>query len=46
MVESLGNRYSQSTSLKVAAGKKVAHIFKRVVTTTTTTTTTTEVIIL
>jgi len=46
MVESLGNRYSQSTSLKVAAEKKVAHIFKRVVTTTTTTTTTTEVIIL
>ena len=44
MVESLGNRYSQSTFLKVAAEKKFAHIFKRVVTTTTTTTTT-EVII-
>jgi hypothetical protein len=36
MVESLGNRYSQSTSLKVAAQKKFAHIFKLVATTTTT----------
>ena len=43
MVESLGNRYSQSTSLKVEAEKKVANIFNLVVTTITTTTT--EVII-